>query len=228
MKALDITGQKFGHLTAIERILTPVPGKTTPWRFICDCGQETIVSMGNAKSGNTISCGCMASRKTIGQFNKTHGHTVGGKKSRTSAAWRNAKTRCFNPNNWKRHRYSERGITMCEAWSNDFAIFLRDMGECPPGMTLDRIDNDGNYEPGNCRWISAREQSKNRSTNIKIQFGNENMVLSDFSKLVGIGYSRLRRRIKEFGESPIDAFHKIIGLDFIASAKSGVKPMVQG
>ena len=92
----------------------------------------------------------------------THGHTHGRKPTRTFRAWIGAKDRCFNPNRPNFHRYGGRGITMCDEWRNSFERFLEDMGECPPGLSIGRIDNEGDYEPGNCAWVTREEQTRNR------------------------------------------------------------------
>ena len=91
-----------------------------------------------------------------------HGHTVNRRTTREYRAWKNAKTRCLNPNrdSWK--YYGGRGISICKEWSDDFAAFFRDMGRCPPGLTLERIDNNKGYEPGNCKWATMAEQNNNK------------------------------------------------------------------
>lgn len=164
MKRLDVTGERYGKLIAVSRI----DGCTiSRWNFICDCGKETSALLSNVRGGQIKSCGCAGSRTTIGQRTTKHGHSVGYQKSRTVAAWRNAKTRCFNKNNAKYPAYGGRGITMFQEWVDDFRAFLRDVGECPGNLTLERIDVNGNYEPGNCTWIPREMQAKNRRNTIR-------------------------------------------------------------
>lgn len=165
MKQLNITGERYGKLVAIKRL--PECGTRSRWKLLCDCGKETTALLGNLRKGDIKSCGCAGSRKTIGERSIKHGHGIGYRKSRTAAAWRNAKTRCFNKRCAKFPAYGGRGITMCQEWASDFRAFLRDMGECPDDLTLERINVNGNYEPGNCEWIPHAMQAKNRRNTIR-------------------------------------------------------------
>ena len=151
-----------GRLTVLELI----PGKrhvNPTARVRCICGVEKIVSQGKLRSGSTTSCGCYRRETTRerGLANRTHGL----KHTRTYHSWQSAKQRCSNGNveTAKWTRYGGRGIQMCERWLASFEDFLADMGERPVGLTLDRIDPDGDYEPGNCRWADATTQRANRS-----------------------------------------------------------------
>lgn len=195
MKQLDITGERYGKLTAIRRIPSQSPSR---WVLKCDCGTQTTALLCNLRSGQVKSCGCAGSRQAIGQKSLKHGHSVGFRKSRTAASWHNAKTRCFNKANAKYPEYGGRGITMCKEWTEDFQAFLRDMGECPDGHTLDRIDVNGNYEPANCRWATLAIQSTNKRNSIRAG----DMPLKTFASSVGIDYKRLHYRIRKYGETP--------------------------
>lgn len=113
-------------------------------------------------------------------------------------AWANMKSRCFNPNNIRFHRYGERGITVCDRWMS-FESFYADMGDCPPGMTLDRIDNDGNYEPGNCRWATVREQSQKTSRIRFLTFNGETLSLAEWARRLGIRANTLTMRLNTYG-----------------------------
>lgn len=157
MKRLDLSNIRFGRLTAVRRIENG--SHISTWLCVCDCGNQTEVKLGNLRNGHSTSCGCI--RKEF-EHNLRHGHDRTGRRTPTLRSYIGAKTRCFNKNSPKYPDYGGRGITMCKEWQDSFPAFLRDMGECPPGHSIDRIDNNGDYEPGNCRWATPKQQGMNK------------------------------------------------------------------
>lgn len=156
-KAIDHAGARFGRLVVLRTAPSRVVGGKvrTYWICQCDCGSAIEVMTQSLIGGNTVSCGC---QKALTGGPRTHLMS----KTRTYAAWRAAKQRCGNPSHKNFHNYGGRGITMCQEWRDSFEAFYAHMGDSPPGLELDRINNNGNYEPGNCRWATRQEQIANQ------------------------------------------------------------------
>ena len=167
MLLTNIIGQRFGRLTVLDLAAPtydPRTGTTqSNWLCLCDCGKEHTVKNCNLKSGQVKSCGCarVDAAFKMGSATKTHGHTTTAGDSPTYESWRGMTKRCTNPKHISFPEYVGRGISVCPQWRT-FANFLADMGVRPEGMTLDRKDNDGNYEPGNCQWATRKAQAQNR------------------------------------------------------------------
>lgn len=159
-KAVDQVGKKFGYWSVIERAGANNKGAAT-WLCECTCGTRKVVSAENLTRGKSKSCGCMKYTLQSNALRK-HGHTrFDGYTTGTYRSWHAARQRCENPNHKQYDDYGGRGIRFCERW-RDFRNFLSDMGERPEGRTLDRIKVNGDYEPGNCRWATRKEQSLNK------------------------------------------------------------------
>jgi hypothetical protein len=162
---IDLTGKRFGrwHVIALlpeRQRNTRERQRHTHWLCRCDCGGEGIVRGDKLIKGLSKSCGCISKEMFVKRVTK-HGHTKHRLHSRAYSCWKNMKGRCLNPQHKQYPDYGGRGITVCQRWLI-FENFYADMGDPPPDLSLDRINNNGNYEPGNCRWATVAEQLANR------------------------------------------------------------------
>ena len=157
---IDLTGQRFGMLT-VTGVCREKSGKNKYWHYVCDCGAVGAAATTKLRSGQ-MSCGCRARGKPL-----THGQTVGGTWTTTYRCYRAMIARCYYPSQVHYQDYGGRGIIVCDRWlhgeggKSGFDCFLADMGEKPDGLTIDRENNNGNYEPGNCRWVTQAENTRN-------------------------------------------------------------------
>ena len=162
-KKLNLAGQEFGRLTVVKETSGRTASGCVVWLCLCSCGNESYVSATSLRSGHTMSCGCYQKQQS-GQAAVKACTTHGMSGNPTYISWVNMRSRCYDKKNEKYMRYGGRGITVCDKWLNSFQSFLDSMGEKPTQEhQIDRADNDGNYEPGNCRWATGFQQQQNRS-----------------------------------------------------------------
>lgn len=165
MAMQDKVGNRYGMLVVMAHshsvFRSPRQGSYQYWKCKCDCGKDSVVLSNSLTSGKTKSCGCQSSRLALPKRNTTHGQSIGNVRSRTYNSWRAMKDRCLCKTHIEYKRYGALGVTVCDSWKDNFQAFFDDMGERPDGMSLDRIDPYGNYEPSNCRWADAKTQSNN-------------------------------------------------------------------
>jgi len=197
-KIIDLTGQKFSRLTVIS--FAPTKKKMSHWNVVCDCGTKTVVDGCNLKKGHTKSCGCLQVER-IKEHNTTHNGCIDHPLE--YGTWKGIKQRCNNINNHAYKDYGGRGITVCDRWLNSFENFLADMGRKPtPQHSLDRINNNGNYEPSNCRWATRTEQNRNTRANVRIMFQGEMRCLAEVAEISGLDIRIISTRLKRGWPDP--------------------------
>jgi len=166
------------------------------WLCMCDCGVEKIISGYDIKNNHTKSCGCLKNEQ-LSKRRVTHGQARGRKQSPEYSTWHAMKRRCYGENTKSYKNYGGRGIKVCDRWLNSFENFYEDMGSKPSHeLTLDRIDNNGNYELGNCRWGTEEQQRRNKRTNVWIEYDGMRMIQRDWAKHFRVNYSSLQELIK--------------------------------
>lgn len=187
MTTIDLTGQRFGRLVVVERNGTK--NTFAMWLCKCDCGSEKTVQSAMLKRGQTQSCGCLSFEQKTSRAT-THGQS----KTLTYDRWCSMINRCTNPNQANFKRYGAAGISVCDRWGS-FENFLADMGNCPAGHTLDRWPNGGgNYEPGNCRWATPKQQANNTKNSILVEYLGRSQTLKQWAEELGIKYATVHRR----------------------------------
>lgn len=195
MKLNDLTGKEFGELKVISRAdnhITPSGQKLTKWKCECKkCGKIIEVLAHNLTRGHTRSCGC-----SFTQHNLKHENCVGNTVSRLYNIWAGMKARCYRKSNPRYKQYGKRGISICDEWLifKNFETWALSNGYNDE-LTIDRIDNNGNYEPSNCRWVTPKIQSNNSRQNVVITFDNESHTISEWSDITGIPYKALWYRL---------------------------------
>jgi len=211
--AINRIGMRYGRLVVTERAENR--NEKSRWVCQCDCGNTKTVIAQELESGKTRSCGCF--RKEVAAASlRTHGLShINGKTMPEYQAWSGLIQRCENPKNKRFHDYGGRGIKVCERWRISFADFFADMGLKPsPKHSIDRINNDGNYESGNCRWATDAEQRSNkrsirprttRHNGIYVALDGKRLLLKIACEKIGVNYDRVRRRFYKNGRTDIYA-----------------------
>lgn len=191
----DLCGMTFGFLKVTRRSEEPYHGEVA-WVCQCECGKATTVPSRNLRKGHTKSCGCKRA-ELVGIRNTKHGHSVNRQMGLEYRIWVEMKQRCYNPKCNRYHTHGERGITVCERWRESFEAFLEDMGTRPSkGLSIERRDNNGNYESGNCYWATRKQQARNKRTTMFLTVNGETKPVSQWAEESGINYHTLRARIK--------------------------------
>lgn len=207
----DLSGRTFGGWT-VDRFAgyrVTASGKAPCWLCRCECGTTRAVRAGDLTSGASTSCGCRKDRATADR-RTTHGNTRGGVASREWRSWVAMRQRCTSRGSPSFRHYGGRGITVCDRWRDSFANFLADMGPAPgPNPSLDRIDPNGNYEPGNCRWIPRDEQPRNRRCSRNITYDGVTMTAAEWARRLGCQSNAIYARLnmgwshREIIETPV-------------------------
>jgi hypothetical protein len=202
--ALIQVGTRFGRLVVVDPKCKNAKGYNTKAKCLCDCGKEKIADRSALIRNLTKSCGCYRAEIT-GKLNYRHGHAVGRRVPPEYMTWSNMKDRCHNTKSEFYYMYGGRGITVCPQWQHSFEVFLSDVGLRPSSdHSLDRINPDGNYEPGNVRWLSPEGQANNRRCVKMYTFRGMTKSVAEWSRIVGTKYTTIRTRI-EHGWTPYDA-----------------------
>ena len=221
MKNIDISNQKFGRLTAIEKS-TNICGKTA-WKCLCDCGNIAYVSTSNLTCNRIKSCGCIK-QELLMRRNITHNQ----RHTRLYEVWKGIKQRCYNPKHRAYHNWGGRGIKMCEDWKNNFQSFYDwsyANGYSPENqkdeknkLTIDRIDVNGNYEPSNCRWVKRSKQARNKRANKIISYRSEEHCLVEWCEYLNLNYPTIYSRLNK-GWSVERAFETPTKIPYIGTHK---------
>lgn len=193
-KMVDLAGERFGSLVAIKTAGSS-KGRKKLWLCKCDCGNETIISGDCLRRGGALSCGCKKG-ELISKAKTKHGLV----KTRLYRIWSDIKSRCYNRNEVAYKWYGARGISMCNEWLNDVAAFYTwaVKNGYHEGLTIDRIDNDGDYSPQNCRWVDMLTQCQNRRNNCYYTYNGNAHTIREWSLITGLSYRTIYTRIHKF------------------------------
>lgn len=199
----DLTGVRFGSLVAVEDVGRAKDGQVL-WRCRCDCGATHQARAGKLRTGEVTSCGCQKSRKCR-EVNIKHGLSAQGGMTPEYRTWANMIDRCENPRNKQFADYGGRGVRLCDEWRHSVQAFVAYMGKKPSSRhSIDRIDVNGNYEPGNCRWSTPVEQNRNKRNTRRFVVDGREMTIPEAAHSFGVAEETIRARLKR-GLSPIEA-----------------------
>lgn len=192
-KSIDLTGQIFGRLTVIKKVGLS-KNKFVLWLCKCACGNKIIVTSNNLRTGNTQSCGCLAT-----ELRRKNLLKHGLRNTRIYSIWKGMKQRCCNKNSTKYKDYGARGIIICQEWLNNFICFYNWAlkNGYADNLSIDRIDVNGNYEPLNCRWVTLKEQNNNRRSNNNITIWNKTQNLELWCKELNIKRSQVYKLVQK-------------------------------
>lgn len=198
----DLTGKTFSRLFVIGVAETNT--RRTYYYCKCECGKLKTVRSDSLIDGTVRSCGCMKREQNL--INIEHAHTHKQSGTRLYEIWQGMRARCYRSTDTRYHRYGGRGITMCDEWKNDFIAFYNwsNANGYSDLLSIDRVDNDGKYEPSNCKWSTMEEQCNNRETNIRITIGNTTKTLTQWCDIFRLEYSSIHARYVRNGFSGID------------------------
>ena len=205
-------GDVFHYLTVIKRVENANNGHSR-WLCKCKCGNETVVMSSHLIGGKIKSCGCWWEERKH-EYRKIHGHSH---KERLYNIWLGMKNRCYTKSHIRYSDYGGRGITVCAEWKQDYSAFRSwaIQNGYADYLTIDRIDNNGNYEPSNCRWVSMHEQCRNQRTNVMLTYCGKTQTMKDWAKELNMSYSAIGWRIRNGWNvekaltTPVQSFHDI-------------------
>lgn len=195
----DITGIRFGRLTVVKRVPNLPNSSQTRWECLCDCGKVSYVSKANLMNGNSKSCGCYFKEIWVANQKKpTHGQS----RTLLYKKWVSMKRRCYDKNNDRYQHYGAKGINICKEWFEFVNFYKWAMSNgYSEKFTIDRIDVCGNYEPNNCRWVTIKEQNRNKTTTVYVELNGEKKSLGEWSEILNLPMSTLVSR-RNRGRSP--------------------------
>ena len=201
----DLTGKRFGRLVVLERVENSKTGSSR-WLCKCDCGETRVHTAGTLNYGVVQSCGCYG-KEARAKSNTTHNKS----QTKLYRVWASMRERCFSPLCKGFPYYGGRGISVCDEWNSSFQVFYDwaiGNGYCE-GLSIDRIDVDGNYCPENCRWVSKNIQANNTQKNVRIEYNGEVHTIGEWANILGIEYRTLWMRLRR-GWSVEKAFQEVV------------------